>query len=252
MRAANSNTVPTRFAGPGGGWPLGTRSLTAGEYRDPSRAAGGASTVTPMLHLAEATAPQWASWAVEHMDDILLDHAHCEKKAASTAMNLIFRYQDKLPLMVPLARLAREELAHFELVLGHLAQRGIAFDRQEPSSYASELMKIVRPQEPLRLLDTLLCCAMIEARSCERMQLLAEALVDRDAELSVLYAGLLASEARHHASYVELIRELALADGEALDERLTEIARHEASVIARAPAQARMHAGHAAPDSTSA
>ncbi|MBV1858146.1 MAG: tRNA-(ms[2]io[6]A)-hydroxylase [Nannocystaceae bacterium] len=205
-----------------------------------------------MLHLAEATAPQWAPWAVEHMDEILLDHAHCEKKAASTAMNLIFRYQDKLPLMVPLSRLAREELAHFELVLGHLQQRGIVFARQQPSTYASELMKVVRPQEPLRLLDTLLCCAMIEARSCERMQLLAEALVDRDTELSVLYQGLLASEARHHASYVELIRELGLAGPQALDKRLAEIAQHEASVIARAPAQARMHAGYAEPERTDA
>lgn len=247
-----SNAEATRIPGLGGDWSLGTRSLTAGEYRDRSRAAAQARTVTLMLHLAEATAPQWASWAVEHMDDILLDHAHCEKKAASTAMNLIFRYQDKLPLMVPLSRLAREELAHFELVLGHLEQRGIAFGRQAPSPYASELMKIVRPQEPLRLLDTLLCCAMIEARSCERMQLLAEALAQRDPELSVLYAGLLASEARHHASYVELIRELGLADARALEERLTEIARHEASVIAGAPAQARMHAGHAASNSTSA
>ncbi len=205
-----------------------------------------------MLHLAEATAPGWAPWAVEHMDDILLDHAHCEKKAASTAMNLIFRYQDKLPLMVPLSRLAREELAHFELVLGHLDQRGIAFGKQEPSPYASALMKVVRPQEPLRLLDTLLCCAMIEARSCERMQLLADALVDRDAELCALYRGLLASEARHHASYLELIRELGLVEGHALDQRLAQIAEHEACVIADAPAQARMHAGYAASNSTSA
>ncbi len=251
-RVVSNDPPPTRIAELHWGWPLGTRSLTAGEYRDRSQAAPGASTVTPMLHLAEATAPQWAPWAVEHMDDILLDHAHCEKKAASTAMNLIFRYQDKLPLMVPLSRLAREELAHFELVLGHLQRRGIAFSRQEPSTYASELMKIVRSQEPLRLLDTLLCCAMIEARSCERMQLLAEALTDRDPELSALYGGLLASEARHHASYVELIRALGLADAHALKERLRHVSLHEASVIANAPAQARMHAAHAALNSTSA
>lgn len=203
-----------------------------------------------MLHLAEPTARGWAPWAAEHMDEVLLDHAHCEKKAASTAMNLIFRYQDKLPLMVPLSRLAREELAHFELVLDHLHRRGIAFGRQEPSPYAAELMKVVRHQEPLRLLDTLLCCAMIEARSCERMQLLAEALEHRDPELAKVYDGLLASEARHHASYLDLIRALELADEPTLRGRLDEVARHEAHVIANAPVQARMHAGHAAQDTS--
>lgn len=197
-----------------------------------------------MLHLAEPTDPRWASWAVEHLDEVLLDHAHCEKKAASTAMNLIFRYQDKLPLMVPLSRLAREELAHFELVLEHLGRRGVAFDRQEPSPYAAELMTIVRRQEPMRLLDTLLCCAMIEARSCERMQLMAEALeAGEEPELAKLYAGLLASEARHHASYLDLARALDLADEATLRGRLDEVARHEAAVIGAAPRVPRMHAG---------
>lgn len=205
-----------------------------------------------MLHLAEPTAEGWASWAAKHMDEVLLDHAHCEKKAASTAMNLIFRYQDKRPLMEPLSQLAREELAHFELVLEHLDRRGVAFGRQEPSPYAAELMKVVRREEPLRLLDTLLCCAMIEARSCERMQLLAEALAHDAPELSKLYAGLLASEARHHASYLDLIRALELVDDAALRERLDEVAQHEARVIAQAPALARMHAAHAASKSTSA
>ncbi len=207
-----------------------------------------------MLHLAQATAPEWAPWAVERIDEVLLDHAHCEKKAASTAMNLIFRYQDKLPLMVPLSRLAREELAHFELVLAHLRRRGISFGRQEPSPYAAALMKIVRPDEPRRLLDTLLCCAMIEARSCERMQLLARALEADgcDTELTALYQGLLASEARHHASYLDLIRALDLVDEAGLARRLQEVADHEATVIADAPVMTRMHAAHAPSNNTSA
>ncbi len=204
-----------------------------------------------MLHLAQPTAEGWAEWAAEHMDAVLVDHAHCEKKAASTAMNLIFRYQDKRPLMVPLSRLAREELAHFELVLEHLDRRGIAFGRQEPSPYAGELMKIVRREEPLRLVDTLLCCALIEARSCERMQLLAGALEGRDPELARLYAGLLASEARHHASYLDLIRALDLIDEATMRARLEDVGRHEAAVIASAPVQARMHAGHPQPASNS-
>ncbi|MEM6290900.1 MAG: tRNA-(ms[2]io[6]A)-hydroxylase [Myxococcota bacterium] len=207
-----------------------------------------------MLHLAHPTAPPWAPWALTQLDEILLDHAHCEKKAASTAINLIFRYQDKLPLMVPLSRLAREELAHFELVLGHVHRRGGTFGRQQPSGYAGRLMQCVRAEEPKRLLDTLLCCAMIEARSCERMQLLGAALETdgRDPELTALYQGLLASEARHHASYLDLIRALELTDEAGLKSRLAEVAAHEADVIASAPAEARLHSGYAASNSTSA
>jgi tRNA-(ms[2]io[6]A)-hydroxylase len=195
-----------------------------------------------MLHLASETDPAWTRRALENLDAILLDHAHCEKKAASTALSLIFRYPERPALMLPLSRLAREELAHFEEVVGVLRGRGLEFRRQRPSPYASELMEIVRKQEPLRLLDTLLCCAMIEARSCERMQLLGEALDGAgEARLAKLYRGLLASEARHFNSYVDLARGLGLVPEEALRERLAEVAAHEAAVIAEAPPVARMH-----------
>src|SRR5947207_3219211 len=126
-----------------------------------------------MLGLAAPTDPAWAERAIAGLPTVLLDHAHCEKKAASTAVGLIFRYPDKTALIAPLSRLAREELGHFEEVLALLARRGIAYGRLEPSPYAGSLMAIVRDREPLRLLDTLLCCALIEARSCERMQILA-------------------------------------------------------------------------------
>jgi tRNA-(ms[2]io[6]A)-hydroxylase len=207
-----------------------------------------------MLHLAARTEPSWGERAIEAMDEVLLDHAHCEKKAASTAMSLIFRYPDLASLMVPLSRLAREELSHFELVIEHLRRRGLEFCRQRPSPYAAALMTVVRREEPLRLLDTLLCCALIEARSCERMQLLAEALQRRDAPgdppLHDLYRGLLACEARHHHSYLDLARCLEVLDAEALRRRLEVIAEHEAVVIAQAPTLPRMHA--AAPSRTGA
>ncbi|MEZ4383937.1 MAG: tRNA-(ms[2]io[6]A)-hydroxylase [Nannocystaceae bacterium] len=195
-----------------------------------------------MLHLASETDPAWTRRALENLDAILLDHAHCEKKAASTALSLIFRYPERPALMLPLSRLAREELAHFEEVVGVLRSRGLEFCRQRPSPYASKLMEIVRKREPLRLLDTLLCCAMIEARSCERMQLLGEALGDAgEPRLAKLYRGLLASEARHFDSYVDLARGLGLVPEAALRERLAEVAAHEAAVIADAPPVARMH-----------
>ena len=204
-----------------------------------------------MLHLASQTGPVWDRWALDHLDMLVLDHAHCEKKAASTAINLIFRYTHVVALMEPLSRLAREELSHFELVLEHLHRRGTAFERLQPSPYAASLMEICRKAEPERLLDTLLCCSMIEARSCERMQRLHEALLARDEAdeaaadpaLTKLYGSLLASEARHHASYVDLARGLELTDEAGLRERLQQVAAHEAEVIANAPLEPRLHNG---------
>jgi tRNA 2-(methylsulfanyl)-N6-isopentenyladenosine37 hydroxylase len=161
-----------------------------------------------LLHLAAPTRPDWLSEALAALPLVVADHAHCEKKAASTAVNLIFRYVDRPELLRPLSALAREELSHFEQVLALLERRGWAFGRLEPSPYAGRLMAGCRPAEPERLLDTLLCCALIEARSTERMGLLAAALAPRDPELSALYEGLLRSEARHFSTYVDLARRL--------------------------------------------
>ena len=142
-------------------------------------------------------------------------------------------------MVVPLSRLAREELAHFEEVVAVLRARGLEFRRLTPSPYAAELMAAVRKPEPARLLDTLLCCALIEARSCERMQLLAETL--DDPELVKLYRGLLACEARHFHSYVELARELELVGEAELQARLAALAAHEAEVLRGDPGEPRLH-----------
>lgn len=190
-----------------------------------------------MLHLASESDPDWVARVAGDWGTLLVDHAHCEKKAASTAMNLIFRYQLFEELMAPLSAHAREELAHFELVLDVLRARGVPFGPLEPSPYASELYRAVRSEEPHRLLDTLLVCALIEARSCERMKRLAEGLADE--ELARLYRGLLASEARHHATFVELAA--ARADRGVVMSRLHELAQHEAAVLARMPAEVRVH-----------
>lgn len=192
-----------------------------------------------MLHLAATTDRSWAERACEHLPELLLDHAHCEKKAASTALSLIFRYPERPSLAVPLSRLAREELAHFEEVVAVMRARGLEFRRQTPSPYAAQLMSAVRTHEPAKLIDTLLCCALIEARSCERMRLLAETLPDP--ELAKLYRGLLASEARHFHSYVELARELGIVGDEELQRRLAELAVHEAEVLRGEAAELRMH-----------
>jgi tRNA-(ms[2]io[6]A)-hydroxylase len=192
-----------------------------------------------MLHLASATDPGWAARAVAHLDEILLDHAHLEKKAAGAAVTLLFRHPEHVLLQRPLAALAREELAHFEEVLRHLARRGVAFARQRPGRYAGRLHRIARHEAPRDLLDALLVAAVIEARSCERLGLLAEALPAVDAELAAFYRGLLASEARHHGEYLKLAE--SLFEPSTVRVRLEEIAAHEAGVLAEGPFEPRLH-----------
>jgi tRNA-(ms[2]io[6]A)-hydroxylase len=191
-----------------------------------------------MLGLAAATDRAWLARALAHVDEILVDHAHCEKKAASTALGLLFRHPDRPALLGPLAALAREELRHFERVVARLVARGVPFRHQVPSPYAGALLKAVRPEEPARLLDMLCCAALIEARSCARMALLAGALDDPG--LAGLYRGLLASEARHHRVYLDLAATVAPA--EEVRVRLAELAQHEAAVLAAAPPLPRLHA----------
>src|SRR5947199_10106589 len=191
-----------------------------------------------MLSLASTSDRAWVQRACAYLKDILLEHALGEKQAVSTARSLLFTYAERRELLAPHARLAREELGHFEEVLGHLAARGIAMRHQRPSPYAGDLMRAIRAREPDRLVDTLLCSALIEARSCERMRLLADALDDR--ALVALYSGLLAAEARHYETYVELAT--AIAPEARVRARLRELARHEAAVLAAAPPLARLHA----------
>jgi len=190
-----------------------------------------------VLNLASKTDPRWVETALSDLDELLLDHAHCERKAAGMALRLMFRYPDQPFLHDPLSRLAREELGHYEEVLRAMAARGGSMRRQRPSPYAGRLYHCVRSAEPERLLDTLLACALIEARSCERFQLLADA-VD-DPKLSALYTGLLASEARHHGSYLELA--VQASDGGSAQARLRELAECEAEIIADPTPMVRMH-----------
>jgi tRNA-(ms[2]io[6]A)-hydroxylase len=136
-----------------------------------------------------------------------------------------------------LSALAREELEHFEQMLALLDRHGVTYGRLTPSPYATELLAAVRPDEPDRLADTLICLALIEARSCERMKLLADAVPDTD--LAACYRRLLASEARHHTTYLELAA-MVLPE-HAVRARLAELGDHEVAVLAAAPPLARMH-----------
>ncbi len=190
-----------------------------------------------MLNLAVETDPTWVDRALADLEELLLDHAHCERKAAGLAVRMMFRYPDLGYLHEPLSRLAREELAHYEEVLRVIGARGGVLRRQKPSSYAGQLTKAIRGREPERLIDTLVVAAIIEARSCERFKLLAAAV--GDPTLAKLYSGLLACEARHHNIYLELA---VRAGGEvAAKDRLRELAALEAEILSTPGPSVRMH-----------
>ncbi len=190
-----------------------------------------------MLNLATPTAPDWLDGALQHLDDILVDHAHCEKKAAGAAVKLLFAYPHHHFLQAPLAELAREELEHFQRVLELLRELGIEYRAQRPSPYGTRLHALVRRDEPERAIDVLLVASLIEARSCERFKLLAEGVPD--ARIADFFTELLACEARHHRLYVELATELGREDR--VRARLGELARCEAAILAEPPPFYRLH-----------
>lgn len=159
--------------------------------------------------LKQKTQSRWLERAMLYPDLLLVDHAHCEKKAASSAFNLMYRYADKIELLRKMSRLAREELRHFEQVLTWMNARGIAFKSIPPGDYASVLRQSVRTYEPCRLIDTLIVGAIIEARSCERFYCLTQCV---DAKLADYYYGLLACEARHFQDYLNLAKHYANED----------------------------------------
>ena len=190
-----------------------------------------------MLSLKSVSSPRWLAQVSANVGELLIDHAHCEKKAAGTAMNLLFAYVDHVELCRAMTDIVQEELAHFHLVLEILARRGIRFRRLSPSSYGRKLNDLVRKQEPQRAVDRLLVAGLIEARSCERFGLLAKELPDR--ELADFFGGLFESEARHHSTYVRLAKDFA-GDDE-VHTRLDELADAEAAIIAEGDPAPRMH-----------
>jgi tRNA-(ms[2]io[6]A)-hydroxylase len=190
-----------------------------------------------MLNLQTPTSERWLRQVDEHLDEILIDHAHCEKKAAGCAMNLLFAYVDRGELCRDLAEIVNEELEHFGLVLDLLQRRGIKFRRLRPSGYGRQLNDLVRKFEPDRAVDRLLVAGLIEARSCERFDLLRQHV--KDAELAAFYDSLFESEARHHSTYVRLAK---LFQSEAqVKIRLQELSVLEAEIIARGDDLPRMH-----------
>lgn len=187
--------------------------------------------------LACATPPAWLEAALQHPAELLIDHANCEKKAAATAMNLMYRYVEFTPLLEKMAQLAREELLHFEQVVRLMRERGIAYTHLGPARYASSLREHVRPQDPERLVDILIIGAFVEARSCERFAALAPLL---DEGLRKFYHSLLRSEARHFEDYLHLARQAAGTD---ISARIAWFAGIEKDLIEGPDPQFRFHSG---------
>lgn len=190
--------------------------------------------------LETPTPDAWLDEAERRLPEMLLDHANCELKAASTALAFLYRYPDRTALAQRMSRLAREELRHFEQVRSIMADMDIPFERLSASRYAGGLRDAVRDHEPYKLLDMLLIGALIEARSCERFAKIAPRLPEK---LGRFYGGLLASEARHFEHYVAFARsECDIPDTE-IDKRLEELKAIEADLVSSTDPDFRFHSG---------
>ena len=179
----------------------------------------------------------WIDVALDNQELLLIDHANCEKKAASTAMNLLYRYIDRDDLLKKMSQLAREELLHFEQVVGIMKERGINYRHVLSSRYASGLRELVRKGGEDELVDVLICGALIEARSCERFAALVPHL---DEALAKFYRSLLRSEGRHYQDYLELARQYAGTD---IQWRIDEFREIERELILSPDPEFRFHSG---------
>ena len=188
-----------------------------------------------MLCLKVPTDAAWAAAAMRDVDSILVDHAHCELKAASNALSLAARHLADVHLVRELTDLAREEIDHFQRVVAVLAARKMALGPPPVDSYAADLRRatsgLARDLRVTALVDRLLVAALIEARSCERFQLLAEAARAHDAELHALWGELLGSEARHYRTFVDLAVRAASGDRACVVARLERLAEAEGAIV---------------------
>lgn len=195
------------------------------------------STIATINALVTPTSGDWVTGAIANLDTILLDHSQCERKAAGVALNLIFRYPSSTKLVRTLTAIAREELEHFEQVNQWLERRGISLAPLSPPPYAAGFKAQIRSQEPHRMLDSLLVSGLIEARSHERLGLLATHCPEP--ELSKFYRGLMASEARHFGTYWILAD--TYFERSVFTKRLEELAVVESQLLANLYPEPRIH-----------
>lgn len=201
----------------------------------------GVSLPSPLTGFFDTPTPEtWLDAATARLPELLIDHANCELKAASTALGFIYRYPQNTELCTRMSRLAREELRHFEQVRTLMQELALPFERLSASRYAGFLREQVRQDEPRRLLDMLLVGALIEARSCERFAALAPRLPQ---PIAAFYSGLLASEARHFDNYMGFARRVTGVGDAEFEARLSDLKRVEAGLVVAPDAEFRFHSG---------
>jgi tRNA-(ms[2]io[6]A)-hydroxylase len=198
----------------------------------------GATFAHPLL--GAATPAAWVAAACALPELLLIDHANCEKKAASTALALMFAYAEDLELTDKMSRLAREELRHYEQVARLIGALKIEPQRLAPGRYAAQLRRLVAGDEPRREVDLMICGAFIEARSCERFAALGETI---GAPLADLFRGLHEAEARHYQLYLDLAERAAARSGLNVDGRIAAFAAREAQLITEPDPLFRFHSG---------
>ncbi len=190
--------------------------------------------------LKSATPAAWVARACAETDVLLIDHANCEKKAASTALSLMFAYAEDLELTGKMSRLAREELRHYEQVTKLMKTLAVVPQRLAPGRYAERLRRLVAKSEPQREVDLMICGALIEARSCERFAALAQAI---GGPIGELFEGLHNAEARHYRVYLDLARRAAHRAGIGFRPRVEEFAALESELITSHDDVFRFHSG---------
>ncbi len=190
-----------------------------------------------MLALVSSTDPRWVDVALSNLDAVMLDHLHCELKAASNAMALVTRYAYHPRLVRELSELAREELTHVQQVHEELARRGLTARPPDEDPYARALRRATDDRQGEPLLDRLTVASIIEARSCERFQILSQHAPTE--ALRAWYFDLFTSEARHYRLFASLAEELFGDDRARV--RIATLAEREAEIVAQCPLVPRVH-----------
>ena len=190
-----------------------------------------------MLCLKCETKPEWIKSALANLDEVIIDHAHCEKKAAATGLSLLSSYPDKTEISLTMSDLVEEEIGHYKSVVEILASDNKKLEKDKGDPYVKELLSHLRNHEPVRLLDRLLTAGIIEARSCERLQILADNLEKE--KLKKFYTELAATEAGHYVTFVKLAK--LYFDEEEVKARLDELTEIEKEIVLNLPNHPTMH-----------
>jgi len=190
-----------------------------------------------MLCLKNKTNPEWIKSALKNLPAVIMDHAHCEKKAAGTGMSLLSTYFDKIEISLAMSDLIEEEIDHYRSVIKILDKMNLTLGRDEGDEYAKKLLSFVNKNEPMRMLDRLLTAGIIEARSCERLQILAENIEDES--LKSFYKKLSDSEAGHYMNFVRLAK--IYFEEDLVKQRLSELSSIEAEIVKNLPNKPLMH-----------